>query len=593
MGTSREPAVKVGETIEGRYRILKPLDEGGMGTVYLAEHVLIHRRVAIKILHAELAADVDVVERFMNEAKAAGTLGHPNIVESTDMGFTRNDIPYIVFEYLEGTLLADEIFRVKGLTVRRSLRIANQIASALDAAHNAGIIHRDLKSENVFLTDKMEQTDHVKVLDFGISRFQEVESDSARRGEVMGTPEFMAPEQISDPENVDKRCDVYALGVVLYEMLTGRRPFPNRNDQEALLTSIIKDPPPPLDRPDAPVGLQEMIVDKLLAKSPAHRYQTMKDVQAALQAFTGVARPSRDSEPIVTVPATVVAAAEQPAGAQTIGLRPPAPHRRSRWVWLVAALLVGGAGVGSMFIPRPAGQAPTNQPTMTALTGDADRLAQAFDGAAAAAHARAAGIAGSPMLRAAIETDSATLQDMAGGDFLFTPNKGEVLEIFQIQPGGAIASMLRIPAGAAPMKPISGEDIRVVIVGDAVRLIASAPVARRDGQIGGAAAIGQEIELVQTKRSLEQHALAAKLVGLSSPLALVGSDKTTSERDVVTVPVNTTHDFKLKLALSATIAPAAMAKPAEDPYEIPRYGAWGVAGLLFLIYAAGLLRPRK
>ena len=156
MGTSsgREAVVKTGDVVEGRYRIIHALDEGGMGTVFLAEHMLIKRRVAIKILHPELATDANMIERFMNEARAAGTLGHPNIVESTDMGFTREQVPYIVFEYLEGTLLIDEIYRLGGLPVRRALRIANQIASALHAAHNAGIVHRDLKSENIFLTDK-------------------------------------------------------------------------------------------------------------------------------------------------------------------------------------------------------------------------------------------------------------------------------------------------------------------------------------------------------------------------------------------------------------------------------------------------------
>ena len=170
---SREVVVKTGDIVEGRYRVIRVLGEGGMGTVFLAEHALIKRRVAIKVLHPELATDAIVVERFMNEARAAGTLGHPNIVESTDMGFTHDHVPYIVFEYLEGTLLTDEIYRVGGLPVRRVVRIAQQIASALQAAHNAGIVHRDLKSDNVFLTDKDDELDRVKVLDFGISRFLE------------------------------------------------------------------------------------------------------------------------------------------------------------------------------------------------------------------------------------------------------------------------------------------------------------------------------------------------------------------------------------------------------------------------------------
>jgi serine/threonine-protein kinase len=124
MSGAREPVVKAGDLIESRYRVLKKLGEGGMGTVFLAEHALIKRRVALKLLHPELATEAEVVERFMNEARAAGTLGHPNIVESTDMGFTHDRVPYIVFEYLEGALLTDEIYRVGGLPVRRAVRIA-------------------------------------------------------------------------------------------------------------------------------------------------------------------------------------------------------------------------------------------------------------------------------------------------------------------------------------------------------------------------------------------------------------------------------------------------------------------------------------
>src|SRR5207247_3897797 len=122
--------------------VIKPLDEGGMGTVFLAEHVLIHRKVALKVLRPELAEDSEVVERFMNEARAAGTLGHPNIVESTDMGFTRDGIPYIVFEFLEGTLLVDELYRLRGLPIRPALKLAHQPPSAREAAHRARIVHR-------------------------------------------------------------------------------------------------------------------------------------------------------------------------------------------------------------------------------------------------------------------------------------------------------------------------------------------------------------------------------------------------------------------------------------------------------------------
>ncbi len=302
MGSSstREAVVKTGDIVEGRYRIIRTLGEGGMGTVFLAEHALIKRRVAIKILHPELATDANVIERFMNEARAAGTLGHPNIVESTDMGFTANHVPYIVFEFLEGALLTDEIYRVGGLPVRRTVRIASQIANALTAAHNAGIVHRDLKSDNVFLTDKDDAFDHVKVLDFGISRFLML--DDKQKGMVMGTPEFMAPEQITDPESVDHRADIYALGVILYEMLTARRPFASEDDPRALMHRIVNEEAPPLMRPEVPHALQEAILNKMLAKNPADRYQTMSDVEAALESFItrsdGTPLPTRRSQPI-------------------------------------------------------------------------------------------------------------------------------------------------------------------------------------------------------------------------------------------------------------------------------------------------------
>lgn len=291
--TAREATAKPGEVIEGRYRIIKTIGEGGMGTVYLAEHTLIKRRVAVKLLHPEFADDASVIERFMNEARAAGTLGHPNIVESTDMGFSEARVPYIVFEYLEGSLLTDEIYRLGGLPVRRAVYIAQQMASALHAAHAAGIVHRDLKSDNIFLTDKDDALDHVKVLDFGISRFLEVDDEQTRRGMIMGTPEFMAPEQITAPDTVDARADIYALGVILYEMLSAKRPFQN-DDPRTLLHRIVHSDPPMLVRADAPRGLIELVM-RLLQKEPSARLASMLDVEAALQNFSTLseARPRR------------------------------------------------------------------------------------------------------------------------------------------------------------------------------------------------------------------------------------------------------------------------------------------------------------
>lgn len=345
----REAVAKPGDVVEGRYRIIQPLGEGGMGTVFLAEHTMINRRVAMKILHPELATDAIVVERFMNEARAAGTLGHPNIVESTDMGFTNHHIPFIAFEYLEGTLLTDEIYRTGGMPVRRAVRIATQIASALHAAHNAGIVHRDLKSDNVFLTDEGNALDHVKVLDFGISRF--LMQDDQQKSMIMGTPEFMAPEQITAPESVDKRADIYALGVILYEALTARRPFTS-DEPRQVLHRIVHDLPPPLTGHNVPHGLAELILTKMLAKNPDDRISSMVDVETALSEFD--ARP--DGTPVskrrrrqpFTGSELADRAAPQGSPAQAPVQAQPSSKNRPYMLYAVTgiSIAIGAIGVG-------------------------------------------------------------------------------------------------------------------------------------------------------------------------------------------------------------------------------------------------------
>ena len=331
---------QTGDVVDGRYQIIRHLAEGGMGTVFLAEHVLIKRRVALKVLHAELAADSSMVKRFMNEAAAAGTLGHPNIVESTDMGFMRGGVPFIVFEYLEGRLLTEEVYRLSGLPVRRALLIASQIASALEAAHNAQIAHLDLKSDNVFLIERGESLDHVKVLDFGISRFMAADVDKTQRGILIGTPEFMAPEQITTPDLVDGRADIHALGVLLYEMLTARRPYMN-DDPRILLHRIVYEPPPALGRA-VPPALEHLLFDRMLAKSPDLRIQTMREVKVILDELAFPARrvmpeasPSAFDEPSEPIELSIAASPQRPAPSQ----RPP-----DSW-WAVAGVLAGVAGV--------------------------------------------------------------------------------------------------------------------------------------------------------------------------------------------------------------------------------------------------------
>ena len=594
MGAS-SVAVKAGDTLEGRYKIIRTVGEGGMGTVFLAEHMLIKRRVAIKILRPELATDATVVERFMNEARAAGAIGHPHIVESTDMGFTRDEVPFIVFEYLEGALLTDEIYRVRGMPPRRALRIAAQIASALHAAHTAGIIHRDLKSDNVFLTDKEDASDHVKVLDFGISRFLEAEAgseDSSNRHLVMGTPEFMAPEQILTPEKVDKRADIYALGVVMYEMLTARRPFdfdePHRTDErrytdtDKLLHKIVTEPVPPTGRADLPPGLDELIRDKLLAKDPDQRFQSMTDVQAAFEAFFNVSR--RDSEPIPIA---------SPIASAVGGVAPVASPRRSGVGWLVAALLVGGAGAALMAVqPRPTAAATVdNEAPKKAIESAADKLAARLDSQAQAAHMRADGIASLPMLRAAIQTDAATLQDMVKDrDVLFKAEPEEVLEVFQLRDNEP-SSMLRIPADAPPLEPMAANQTRARTNGKALQLVVSAAVVNQKNVDQGVIALSTPVDLSTVTQTLASHTTAAALVGLDQPIVLVGAAPPVSPR---TFPLKLGAQTKLAALSLAVALEQPTAQPAKAPSPVlgyVRYACWGLAGLLLVVF--GLSRARR
>jgi serine/threonine-protein kinase len=294
------PENLVGQLLDGRYKVIREIAVGGMSTVYEAIHVKIGRSVAIKVLHRDLAGEADVVARFINEARTVGTIGHPNIVVSTDFGELAGHVPYQVLEYLSGLTVADEIGAHGPLTVQRTVRIAIQVASALEAAHMRGIVHRDLKSDNVFLIKSNNGSpDHVKVLDFGVSKFLFAPGSHprTRRGITMGTPEFMAPEQISDPDTVDARTDIYALGVIMYHMLTGRTPF-GRLPMRALLSQIILQAPPPIDRPGIPDGVRAVVL-KSLAKVPQDRFSNMREMGLEMQRFSSLTFPS---EPQVLPP---------------------------------------------------------------------------------------------------------------------------------------------------------------------------------------------------------------------------------------------------------------------------------------------------
>src|SRR3954466_5267035 len=297
-GSSRPPGgevdPRVGTLLADRYRIDALVGEGGMGKVYSAEHVLMRKRLAVKVLRRELTSVPEVVARFEREAMAAGNIEHPNVAGATDFGKLADGAVFLVLEFVSGHSLRDEIARGP-FAVDRALHVARQISSALSAAHAQGIVHRDLKPENVMLVEKGGDPDFVKVLDFGIAKVPLGEGANAgtkqgnpitKAGMVFGTPEYMSPEQALG-QTVDGRADLYALGVILFEMLSGVRPFSSQSSVGILGQQLSKPPPTFLER--AP-GIRvppsaEAITHKLLQREAGERFASATDLVQAIDAL--------------------------------------------------------------------------------------------------------------------------------------------------------------------------------------------------------------------------------------------------------------------------------------------------------------------
>jgi eukaryotic-like serine/threonine-protein kinase len=279
---------RVGTTLADRYRIDALIGEGGMGRVYAAEHVLMRKRLAIKVLHRELTTMTEVVARFEREAMAAANIEHPNVAAATDFGKLPDGAVFLVLEYVQGKSLRDEI-ATGPIAAERALHITRQIAAGLGSAHALDIVHRDLKPENVMLVEKGGDPDFVKVLDFGIAKVPIGEvphptdtpahTPITKAGMVFGTPEYMAPEQALG-QTVDGRADLYALGVILYEMLSGSRPFSSQSQVGILGQQLSKLPPPISERAPGIIvpPSVEHVAMKLLAREASERYQSAAEV---------------------------------------------------------------------------------------------------------------------------------------------------------------------------------------------------------------------------------------------------------------------------------------------------------------------------
>ena len=276
----------IGKVLGDTYQVTRVIGEGGMGRVYEARHLrLKDRRFAVKVLHNEFARDPEIVARFQREAESASSIGHPNVLDVFDVHKTPDGRPYLVGEFLEGEEFGDYLKKHgKAIDSATAVRVAREVCRALSAAHEKGIVHRDMKPENVFLTAH-NGVIGVKVLDFGISKAgPDSNANLTKTGVVMGTPSYMAPEQARG-DKVDGRADIYSVGAMLYHALTGQKPF-DMDDATATLTLVLTEDPerPRKINPTIPESL-ELVVQKAMAKDPAERFQTMMDLDTALAPF--------------------------------------------------------------------------------------------------------------------------------------------------------------------------------------------------------------------------------------------------------------------------------------------------------------------
>jgi len=371
-------------TVGGKYKLGRLLGEGGMGAVYEAEHTGLGIKVAVKLLNEMFISDPSAVSRFQREARAAAAIRHPSIVEVTDTGEDESGVPFIVMELLEGESLSALLRRERLLSPGISSLIVSQILTGLAAAHEKGVIHRDLKPGNILLARLADGTYQVKILDFGISKFfAGSPHDVTAAGAVIGTPRFMAPEQARGQNDLDSRVDIYAVGVLFYRMVTGKLPFAAPTQEEVIRLILEGKPAQPRElRPELPPELERVIL-KAMAPDRDQRYPDARtflaDLQMALPevigggtiqitAHTGVTAgptPFSLSGPLTGSLAT----ASRLTGTASMGgasTRPASPHalregrgRRLRFLLPLVALVLVGGGVGGYFLWRGSGTGTT------------------------------------------------------------------------------------------------------------------------------------------------------------------------------------------------------------------------------------------
>jgi serine/threonine-protein kinase len=364
-------STQAGQVLDGKYRLDALLAEGGMGAVYRATHVMLGKKIAIKLIRSELGASPEIVRRFQREARAATALNHPNIVSVYDLGQTPNGTLYIAMEFIEGPSLRAQIQAGHGIAPFRTVAILRQVSSALSTAHKHNIIHRDLKPQNIMLTTGPDGSEQAKLVDFGIAKTFDEATQLTSLGSALGTPYYMSPEQI-EGRPVDARSDLYALGIILYEMLVGEVPFSDQSTPAVLVKQLKERPPrPSLKNPAVPAAL-ETIALRCLEKDPGQRFQSADEFAAALNdaAATLTDTSGTETMPMASIPAR---AATPPAGAsaptlvsspgpvEAAGAAPPVQSAPASGTRPVAAQ----PAMAALSTPQAAGvQTPGTKPTV-------------------------------------------------------------------------------------------------------------------------------------------------------------------------------------------------------------------------------------
>ncbi len=339
------PDPRVGHVLQGRYRILSKIASGAMGVVYRGERVQLGRPVAVKFLHPWIAAQKAFLGRFENEAKAMSRLAHPHCVSVIDFGV--DGAPYLVMDFVTGRTLRD-VMLAGPVPVPKVMRIGQQLLSGLAHAHAQGIVHRDLKPENLILTDEDGLQDHLRILDFGLAKLRDGPAMTA--GLAVGTPSYMSPEQSGGPGTVDARSDLYAVGVLLFEILAGRKPFQSENVGELIF--MHRETPPPRLRDVAPAAgfsaALEAALDRALAKMPEDRFTSAAEFAAALAATPEgqgrtAPKPAARSRAAAKTTVDTVSAVRRRLAADASGTPAPAEGaspRQWRLLWIGCAFLL-------------------------------------------------------------------------------------------------------------------------------------------------------------------------------------------------------------------------------------------------------------